>query len=529
LLVLDNADEPAQWGPFVPASIGGHLLVTTRASDLSGLGLGFAHGLLVDPLTPEDSVRLLLHRAGLLALEADCDQVGVQDRALALQICQELGHLPLALDQAGAYFKATGCGLASYQQIYQQHRSHLLRERRGQDHPEPVATTWSLSFEQVEQKNPAAADLLRVCAFLAPDAIPETIITKGASHLGPYLASVGTDAYLLNQPIEVLRAYSLIHREVSRETGNMFSVHRLVQAVLQDTLDEQSKKQWAERVVHAINAAFPEVEHQNWLQCDQLVPHAKVGAELIRTYDIAYFEALRLLHQTGFYLSERARYQEAEVLLKQALLFIEQEVRVELPNTASCLNNLAILYEWQGKYEEAEPLYQRALTICEGLLGSDHSDTVNILNNLAAFYERLGKHSQAELLLVRAFAICEQKLGDAHPETASCLNNLASLYCDQGKYAEAEPLYQQVLAMREQQLGGKHPETAVSLSNLALLYYDQGKYTQAEPLLVRVLEVREQTLGGEHPATAVSFNNLAGLYRLWGQYSRRASTFPTSL
>jgi len=32
-----------------------------------------------------------------------------------------------------------------------------------------VATTWSLSFRQVEQRSAAAADLLRLCAFVAPD------------------------------------------------------------------------------------------------------------------------------------------------------------------------------------------------------------------------------------------------------------------------------------------------------------------------------------------------------------------------
>ncbi|QBD77308.1 hypothetical protein EPA93_15435 [Ktedonosporobacter rubrisoli] len=44
-----------------------------------------------------------------------------------------------------------------------------------------------LSFEKVEQTNVAAADLLRLCAFLHPDAIPEEIIVKGAPYLGKHL------------------------------------------------------------------------------------------------------------------------------------------------------------------------------------------------------------------------------------------------------------------------------------------------------------------------------------------------------
>jgi len=91
----------------------------------------------------------------------------------------------LALDQAGAYIEETQCDLTGYLDLYRTRRTELLkrRSRLRTDHPEPVATTWSLSFQQVEQANPAAADLLRLCSFLDPDAIPEEIITEGASEL----------------------------------------------------------------------------------------------------------------------------------------------------------------------------------------------------------------------------------------------------------------------------------------------------------------------------------------------------------
>ena len=70
------------------------------------------------------------------------------------------------------------------------------------DYPYTVASTWSLSFEQVEQECPAAAELLRLCAFLDPDAIPETIITEGSKFLGSVLEPVATDPLLLNEAIQ---------------------------------------------------------------------------------------------------------------------------------------------------------------------------------------------------------------------------------------------------------------------------------------------------------------------------------------
>src|SRR5262249_10827913 len=152
------ADEPEQCFPFLPLSTDGHVLLTTRATALRHLGI--TQPLVITTFAPRDGALLLLSRAGLLPPDAGLDDATPQDREQALQITHELGGLPLALDQAGAYLEATGADLATYQQIYQQHRAELLQEHWGHSHPEPVATTWLLSFQRVEARNPAAAELL---------------------------------------------------------------------------------------------------------------------------------------------------------------------------------------------------------------------------------------------------------------------------------------------------------------------------------------------------------------------------------
>jgi tetratricopeptide (TPR) repeat protein len=528
LLILDNADDLALARDFLPSDVGGHVLLTTRAQAMGR----FARRREVEVLPPEEGTLFLLRRALLLKVDADLSQAAPQELEMARSISLELGGLPLALDQAGAYIEETGCSLEQYQHLFKSRRATLLNERRGRltdDHPLPVATTWSLSFQQVEQANAAAADLLRFCSFLAPDAIPESIITEGAAHLGEHLASVGKDLYLLNQAIEVLRAYSLLQREARSGAEAHLSVHRLVQAVLKDQMDEQSKQQWAERSVRAVAEAFPSVQHQTWPLCERLLPHAVQCAHLIAEHHLIFAEAAYLLNQAGFYLCERARYQEAEPLLQRALLICEQQLGAEHPDTASSLNNLAGLYQAQGKYEQAEPLYQRALLIREQQLGAEHPDTAASLNNLAGLYDAQGKYEQAEPLYRRALAIREQQLGAEHPDTATSLNNLAGLYQAQGKYEQAEPLYQRALSIREQQLGAEHPHTASSLNNLAGLYDAQGKYEQAEPLYQRALLIREQQLGAEHPDTATSLNNLAALYRAQGKYEQAEPLYRRAL
>jgi len=513
LLILDNADELTLLPDFLPPNLGGHLLLTTRAAATGRL----AHRMEIETLQPEQGALFLLRRAALLAPDAELSQASSQDREQALQISQELGGLPLALDQAGAYLEETGMGLASYWQIYQQYRANLLQQRGGliADHPAPVATTWLLSFKEIEKKNPAAADLLRICAYLSPDAIPEEIFTMGASLLGSVLEPVATNALLLNQAIEVLRAYSLVRRDPKQRT---LSTHRLVQAVLQDEQEEGTKKLWRERAVLVVNAAFPEkVGYAAWSQCERLLSQALLAAQFIRTSRINCSEAGRLLHQTARYFRLRARYQEAEPLYLQALHVREQALGPEHPDVASTLANLAVLYRSQGQYEQAEPLFQRALHVREQALGSEHPDVASTLASLAILYREQGKYEQAEPLFQRVLHIEEHALGPKRPGLPIALIGLAVLYRMQGKYEQAEPLFQRALHIRKQTLGSEHPDVAFTLGHLATLYRMQGKYEQAESFFQQALHMTEQTMSSEHLYTATVMYNFALLRNTQGR------------
>src|SRR6266702_5965326 len=282
LVLLDNADDLAQVRDFLPPAGRGHTLLTTRAASMGRL----AQRLEVDTLDVEPGALLLLHRAERLAPDAPLEKAEASERTIALSITQELGGLPLALDQAGAYIEETHCSLADYLHLYRTQRVDLLAARGGlvPDHPEPVATTWSLSFTQVQARSPAAADLLRVCAFLHPDAIPEELITEGAAKLGSELQAVAQRPLALNQAIGVLLSYSLLKRQPE---AHLLSMHRLVQAVLKDGMDASTSHGWGERVVQAVDQALPaEVEYREYARYERCLPHAQECAQLIEQEQI---------------------------------------------------------------------------------------------------------------------------------------------------------------------------------------------------------------------------------------------------
>jgi tetratricopeptide (TPR) repeat protein/transcriptional regulator with XRE-family HTH domain len=508
LLVLDNAEDFDMITNFLPNSGSGHILVTTRAHSTGSI----ASGIELKIMDKEESILLLLRRAKILASDASLDQSTLEDRARAEVIVQMMGGLPLALDQAAAYIEETGCGLAGYPLVYSNRRKELLQRRSTfpSDHPASVATTWSLSFQEVEQTNPAAADLLRLGAFLAPDAIPEEIITLGVDDLGPLLGPIATDPFALNDAFETLQKYSLVRRYPDE---NMFSIHRLVQAVLKENMDYSSQRIWAERTVQAVNHVFPTAEFATWIQCQRLLPHAQVCAALIEQWAMAFPEVTRLLRRTGYYLFERARYGEAEPLYQHALAFNEKTLGPEHPETATSLNDLAQLYQARGQYDLAEPLYQRALLIREKVLGLEHPETAATLNDQAQLYQVLGNFAQVEPLYQRALAIRIKVLGPEHPTTATSLHALAELYRGQSKFTQAEPLYLQALLIREKLLGPEHPTTASTLRDLARLYQAQSRYDLAEPLYQRSLAIFERVLGAEHPYTISTLENYADLLR----------------
>ncbi len=354
LLILDNADDLSLLADYLPVEQAGYVLLTTR-EQATGT---FAHTLSVEKMDTSEGLLLLLRRAKFLTADAPLDNISGTLRHQVQAIVKELDGLPLALEQAGAYIEETGCSCFDYLALYRQRRAALLRRRSrvSSDYPHTVASTWELAFQQVEQDNPAAADLLRLCAFLHPDAIPETIFTTASADIGPILQPIAADSLLLNDAIQVLRRYSLLKRD---STEKLLNVHRLVQAVLRDGLVPAAQQLWAERAVYAINAVFPEVSFDTWHDCEQYLPHALVCADLIERYDFTFPEAARLLDQTGCYLRDRGLFAQAEPLLLSSIALREQSADTLQFSVAAPFTHLAILYREAGKYEQAEPLFQR--------------------------------------------------------------------------------------------------------------------------------------------------------------------------
>jgi len=501
LLVFDNAPDPAALRDFLPQGGAGHVLITSRYPAWRGV----ASPLSVRVLERAESVAFLLRRTGQT------------DQAAAGVLAGELGDLPLALEQAGAYMETTGRALADYLSLFRQRQGDLLRRGRpSTDYPATVATTWEISFQQLQQTSPAAAGLLNLCAFLAPDDIPRELLGAGAAHLPESLAAALADPLAGDEALAALRRYSLA--EVS---GDALAVHRLVQAVARDRLAEEARRTWAEAAVRLVAEAFPSGEQdpsdvRTWPQCSRLLPHALAAAGHAEALQVAAEATGFLLNQAGLYLKGRAQYAAARAALERALAIDEAALGPQHPKVATDVNNLGTVLQDLGDLAGARAAYQRALAIGEAAYGPQHPAVATRVNNLGSVLQALGDLAGARAALERALAIDEAAYGPQHPAVARDVNNLGNVLQDLGDLAGARAALERALAIDEAAYGPQHPAVAIRVNNLGTVLRALGDLAGARAALERALAIDEAALGPEHPTVAIRVNNLGNVLRALG-------------
>lgn len=452
LLVCDNVDEPLALRPVWPRVFGGQVLLTSRSREVHRLGAVVVE---VGKLSGDPS------RAYLRACHPPS---GSAEQAALTQLAQELDGLPLALAQAAAFLSEHQSRYVDYLAQYRKQRLALLEQGLLEDYPHSVATTWTMSIEQIERAGCEPLDLLQLCAVLHPDAIPEELLLGSLPPEGDVLA--------LDRMLKSLVSHALLQRD--RENRSL-SLHRLVQQVLLRRMPAAQQGLWVQTAWARLEHNFPYAEYRNWALCRRLLPHVEALSEHTERLGLTIPGAARTLEQAGYYLMV------------------------------------------QGQLDQAEPMYRRALAARQTALGADHPEVAATLNNLARFLRHQGNFAEGEQLCRRALAIQEKALGREHPEVAPTLNNLGKLLYKQGCYPEAEPFYRRALAIREQQQDGDPVRVAAILKNLGMLLHAGGRLEEAEPLLRRALAIWEQTLGDEHIDVATALFGLGTLLHDRGQ------------
>jgi tetratricopeptide (TPR) repeat protein len=516
LMIVDNADDfeifysnkdgngSSALSEYLPFSTLGAILFTTRDREAATRYAG-SNVIDVDEMDDQESRELLQRSLQNKQLIKDTDGTTT--------LLNLLVNLPLAVIQAAAYLNAKGCTITKYLRIYKESSDNVIKLlskdfediRRYPGIKSPVATTWLISFEQIQIRDPLAADYMAFISCIKEQDIPWDLLPPASEF--DKIEALGT-----------LKAFGFIKE---RSNGTSHDMHRLVHIVMQNWLKLKGEwRSWNTKTLRQITNVFPWPEHKNRAMWIAYLPHAKYAMTAFEssfgeTFDLSW----SLPNKLGECFRFTGKYAEAEAMYRQMLQLQETVLGKDHPDTLRTMKNLVTSLDDQGKYAEAEVMCRQTLQVQETVLGKGHPRTLRTMKNLAVSLHGQGKYVEAEAMCRQTLQLQETVLGMDHPDTLRTMKTLAASLNDQGKYVEAEAMCRQTIQLQETVLGKDHPDTLRSMKNLATSLHDQGKYAEAEAMCRQTLQLQETVFGKDHPVTLRIMETFASSLGEQGKYT----------
>jgi hypothetical protein len=540
LLVFDNADQPEDLLDSIPRD-SGHVLITSRNHRWESL----FDAVQVDVFRREESVEFLTKRVrGAISPED------------ATRLAEQLGDLPLALEQAGALLFERGMSASEYLEQLADRTSQLLSQGRPAEYPVPMTAAWSVSVANLSESLPEAVDLLRICAFFGSEPIPREAIGKAPPGLRPEVAALISDPIRLGRAVGELGRYALARLDIP---GRTIQVHRLVQKLVQDELSPEEQEQIQHEVhllLAAYNAGDPD-DDTSWPRYSDLLGHlapAKVSdcpAREVRAFAI---RMLRYLFSSGDYhsaqtladdfierwsaesgpqhrdvievqlaqtntLRELGNYEEASALNAEILTTAEKVLGPDHDNTLLALRGSAADLRAAGDFRAALDRDREALRRYEDKYGPDDAGTLRAVNNLALDYGLISDYARARELHHRSFIGWKrQESRTVMASMLNALNGLARAVRLAGDYSEACDLGDDAYAIGLDALGAEHNWTLRTGRDLSIALRRYGELERAEEMAVQVQDRCARLFGLDSPDTLGAAMCLSNLWRTIGRH-----------
>ena len=523
LLVVDNADSLERdnnlnlqtiseqplptLGSMIPRGKCGCVLVTSR--DRRAVGQLGTDGIEL-LVMKEDEAKQFLQRCSKADIDTDSD---------AFQLLCDLGRLPLAIEQAGGYIREHGVTIEEYRKLYNQNKSEALRKGLSATHKleyyhETVATTWNISFQAIQKKDPIASTILQIAAFLDGEEIQKDLFYNAELDLGDKKCSM--TEWVVNDVLGTLLSYSLIQPVKAKES---ISIHLLVQSIVRERAGTKQLNYFVQSA-ELIERRFPwGANINNRSNCLRYLAQAQncIGvAEMLQVETIVIKD---LLESLAGYFIVTGQFKEAFKSGKRALKINEREFGVDHINSADTIANIGSVCYSQGKYADAISWHERALKIIEREFGVDHINSANTINNIGEVLRKQGKYADAISWHERALKIKEREFGVDHINSANTINNIGVVLDKQGKYADAISWCERALKINEREFGVDHINSANTINNIGVVLRKQGKYADAISWYERALKIQERNFGVDNINSATTITNIGVVYLEQGHQS----------
>ena len=488
IMVFDNAERPEDLTRFLPTGAG-HVVVTSRNADWSG----HAHSVEVDVFTRRESIELL-HRH-----DSDLDD------GEANTLAEALGDLPLAIEQAAAWRAQTEMPVAEYLELLRRNRDELIAAGASADDQLPVAAAWNVPLNRLDREQPAALQLLQVCAFFGPDPISLRLFRGVRDAPVPAELAEALDIpIMLDRAIREIKKYSLAKID---HRSNTIQLHRLVQSAVKNRLSERGRENMR-HVVHVLLVnGDPQVSEDasKWQSYGELLPHA-VASEAM---DCEYRWARAMMVNFVKYLLASGDYDGAIDLSAHGVEVWRARLGENSLETLDMRRLHAVGLRRSGKVKEAILLNKKTSQALRDTVGEDHEQYISMSDVIAADYRSEGKFAEELNLQEKVYQKARRVLGVDDPNTLRYAHNLAGSLRLMGAFDRAKHLDEATLEARTAVLGSDHLWTHRSHSALATDLRELGDYETARVRQEATLRRQRELFSEDHPYTIGACRNLA--------------------
>ncbi len=467
LLVFDSAGFPDEVRPYFPGGGPGDILITSRNPDWATSALPIE----VPVFSRAETLALLRLRNPEIE-DADADR-----------LAERLGYLPLAVEQASAWRALTGMPVEEYLRLFDEKRAEIAGLARPADDlvlgapadELSVAAVWSVSFESLRERNPAAHQLMEVCAFFAPEPVSRNLFTgvRGVS-ISPELDAALGDPPLLSRAIRDINHYGLAKID---HRSNTLQLHRLVQMVLRNRMTAEERTD-TRHIAHVLLAnADPKdpASSKQWHRYQEVLPHA-YESELIYCDDPW---VRQLVINLGRFLYFWGDHLEAAVWLQHAVDEWSQSLGEADQQSLQAASLLGMCLWALGRYPEAAEINKRTLALRRQVSGEDSEETIMAELRVGVDVKARGEFYQARELNERSYRKAMRLYGEGDPITLQTAHDLAVTLRLCGDYKTALSLDERTYQRRRGILGYDNMRTLNTLTGLILDRQLLGHYSQA--------------------------------------------------
>lgn len=497
LLIFDNADEPEDLSGLLPQGPG-HVLITSRNHRWEGV----VDTVAVDVFSRSESIAFLHKRIPGKLTDEDAEL-----------LAEELGDLPLALEQAGALQAETGMPVKQYLRLLSEHAGRLLSEGKPLEYPVSMTAAWTLSVTALTESLPEALNVLQCCAFFGPEPIPRDVFGPIPEDYGAaWLGDILDDPILLGKAIRELGRYALARVD---SVDGTIQVHRLIQALIRDSLSPEEQERIRHEVHLLLAAAVPPRpdDTANWGRYFELLAHvrpAQVAHCTQRPIREFALSVVRYLYSSGGYAAARRL---AEELIKQW----QHDSGPENPEVLVARRHLGVTLLQLGRYAKAYELNRETLEILRGIYGPDHDETLRVTNNHGADLRARGEFRAALEHDRDSSRRHAAKWGESNWRTLRTINNLAVDHGLMSDYVTARELHERAYRGSGRGSGVGPVDRVIWLNGLARTVRLSGQYAEAVNLGDDAYSFALRELGAEHPWTLRTAKDLSIGLRRAGQ------------